>query len=91
MNQGQFNKSMQTTKNYVDSTIQDYTGGKKQVYLTQAEYDLLSDTDKNDTSKVYNIIDAVEQVILTSPSGYKFKLIVNDEGQLSATPYGTNE
>ena len=68
MNQEQFNKSMQTTKNYVDSTIQDYTGGKKQVYLTQAEYNLLSDVDKNDSTKVYNITDAVEQEIPTKTS-----------------------
>ena len=54
MNQEQFNKSMQTTKNYVDSTIQDYTGGKKQVYLTQDEYDLLSDTDIINAVKSYN-------------------------------------
>ena len=65
MNQEQFNKSMQTTKNYVDSTIQDYTGGKKQVYLTQAEYDQLIEVDKNDATKVYNITDATEQVIPT--------------------------
>lgn len=57
MNQEQFNKSMQTTKNYIDSTIQDYTGGKKQVYLTQAEYDQLTEVEKNDTSKFYNITD----------------------------------
>ena len=68
MNQEQFNKSMQTTKNYVDSTIQDYIGGKKQVYLTQAEYDLLSELEKNDATKVYNITDATEQVIPTKTS-----------------------
>ena len=33
------------------------------VTLTQSEYDLLSDDEKNDSSKVYNIIDATEQVI----------------------------
>ena len=46
MNQEQFNKSMQTTKNYVDSTIQDYTGGKKfSSPMTNAEYDLFQDND----------------------------------------------
>ena len=51
------------TKTETDNLIQEYTGGKKQVYLTQSEYDLLSDDEKNDSSKVYNIIDATEQVI----------------------------
>ena len=41
--------------------INEYLGSKKLVYLTQAEYDLLSDSDKNDTTKVYNITDAVEK------------------------------
>ena len=81
MNQGQFNKSMQTTKNYVDSTIQDYTGGKKQVYLTQAEYDLLSELEKNDATKVYNITDATEQVIPTKTSQ-----LTNDSGYLTSIP-----
>ena len=81
MNQEQFNKSMQTTKNYVDSTIQDYTGGKKQVYLTQAEYDLLSDEEKNDSTKVYNITDAVEQEIPTKTSQ-----LTNDSGFITEVP-----
>ena len=51
------------TKEEVDSIIQDYTGGKKQVYLTQAEYDVLTDTEINDPYTVYNITDAVESVI----------------------------
>ena len=41
--------------------INEYLGSKKLIYLTQAEYDLLSDSDKNDTTKVYNITDAVEK------------------------------
>ena len=53
------------TKTETDNLIQDYTGGKKQVYLTQAEYDILSDLEKNDVTKVYNITDATEQVIPT--------------------------
>ena len=53
------------TKTETDNIIQDYTGGKKQVYLTQAEYDLLSESEKNDATKVYNITDATEQVIPT--------------------------
>lgn len=42
----------------VDEEIQDYTGGKKQRYVTQSEYDALTDTDKNDTSICWNITDA---------------------------------
>ena len=45
--------------------INEYLGSKKLVYLTQAEYDLLSDSDKNDTTKVYNITDAVEKEPIT--------------------------
>ena len=41
----------------VDEEIQDYTGGKKQKYVTQSEYDALTDTDKNDTSICWNITD----------------------------------
>ena len=63
------------TKDELNSTIQDYTGGKKQVYLTQDEYDLLSDTEKNDITKVYNITDATEQVIPTD-------LMINDSNLL---------
>ena len=45
--------------------INEYLGSKKLIYLTQAEYDLLSDSDKNDTTKVYNITDAVEKEPIT--------------------------
>lgn len=60
---GEVDLSGYYTKTETDNIIQDYTGGKKQVYLTQAEYDLLTDSEKNDSSKVYNITDATEQVI----------------------------
>ena len=32
-----------------------------------------------------------DSLILTSPNGSKFTITVSDDGQLSATPYGTNE
>ena len=51
------------TKEEVDSIIQDYTGGKKQVYLTQAEYDSLAENEKNDDSIVWNITDTEEYAI----------------------------
>ena len=37
--------------------VNEMTGGKKQVYLTQAEYDILTKEQKNDNTTVYNIID----------------------------------
>lgn len=37
--------------------VNEMTGGKKQVYLTQAEYDILTDEQKNDDTTIYNIID----------------------------------
>lgn len=46
------------TKAEMDNIIQEYTGGKKQVYLTQSEYDVLTDGQKNDSTIVYNITDA---------------------------------
>ena len=72
------------TKAEVDGIVQDFTDGKKQRYLTQAEYDGLSDEEKNMDDIVYNIIDAVDEVILVSPNGSKFKLAVSDDGVLSA-------
>lgn len=48
------------TEDYVDDMFLDYTGGKKQVYLTQEEYYTLSDTEINDPNTIYNITDAVE-------------------------------
>ena len=32
-----------------------------------------------------------DSLILTSPNGSKFTITVSNDGQLSATPYGTNE
>lgn len=42
--------------------VNEMTGGKKQVYLTQAEYDILTDEQKNDDTIIYNIIDTVDTV-----------------------------
>lgn len=41
----------------LNDKILEYSGGKKQVYLTQIEYNSLTDEDKNDETKVYNITD----------------------------------
>ena len=53
---GEVDLSAYATKEYVD----DYTGGKKQRYITQAEYDALPDADKNDQTIVWNIVDAID-------------------------------
>ena len=64
------NKTVVATKNYIDKIkseiddiIQEYTGGKKQVYLTQSEYNALTDEQKNDSTIVYNITDADDVAI----------------------------
>ena len=175
MNNNQFNKSMQTIKNYVDEKIptktsqltndsnfltsvpseyiteselegkgyltehqdlsgfatkeyvDEYTGGKKQVFLNKAEYDLLTDAEKNNKDVIYNIMDVenfstpsdliiddnllhlvdddgnkigngvvldisssttTSELILSSPSGQLYKLIVDDSGNLSTVPNG---
>ena len=52
------------TEEYVDTKIADTNGyinemlgGKKLVYLTQAEYDILTEEEKNNENIVYNITD----------------------------------
>ena len=50
------------TKEETDAIIQEYTGGKKQVYLTQSEYDELTDEQKNNDTIVYNITDSEDDV-----------------------------
>lgn len=51
-------------------------------YKTKAQYDVLTDDQKNDSSIEYHITD-VEGVILTSPNGTQFKLKVANDGTLS--------
>lgn len=41
-----------------NEVLNDFTDGKKQRYLTKAEYDLLSEEEKQDSSIVWNITDA---------------------------------
>ena len=50
------------TKEETNAIIQEYTGGKKQVYLTQSEYDELTDEQKNNDTIVYNITDSEDDV-----------------------------
>ena len=72
-------------KNEVNTVISEYLGNKKLVYLTQTEYNSLTEEEKNDESVVYNITDAPTGFngILTSENGTKFKLVVSNDGTLS--------
>lgn len=55
------NDSDFTTNSYVNEML----GGKKLVYLTQAEYDNLTEAEKNNADVVYNITDSSEEYITT--------------------------
>jgi len=58
------------TKEEVDEIVNDFTDGKKQRYLTQAEYDLLSDDEKNMDDIVYNITDAEDKELTSRSNSY---------------------
>ena len=51
------------SKEEIDDIIEDYTGEKKQRYVTQEEYDNLTENEKNDDSIVWNITDTEEYAI----------------------------
>lgn len=42
----------------IDNIVEDYTGGKKQRYVTNEQYEKLTSSEKNDSNIVYNITDA---------------------------------
>lgn len=42
--------------------LDDFTGGRKLRYVTQSEYDALSDTEKNNPLFVWNITDTIRSV-----------------------------
>lgn len=50
--------NLETTLSTSILDVRKMLGGKSLVYLTCAEYNLLSDDEKNDETKVYNLIDA---------------------------------
>ena len=52
------------SESYVSTLIQDYTDGKKQRYLTQEEYNELSEEEQNLDNIVYNITDIEDQYAL---------------------------
>lgn len=45
-----FSQHVEQGKQYIDQVQANYAGA---VYLSQAEYDALTDAEKNDTTKVY--------------------------------------
>lgn len=87
------NDSNFATSSYVDEML----GGKKLVYLTQSEYDLLTDAEKNDSNIVYNIIDATDDYITNEEleaKGYVTESIVDDkisQAQVDLSLYATLE
>ena len=60
------NLSNYYTKQEVESKILEFMGGKKLVYKTQAQYNALSDTEKNREDIVYNIIDMPDQLVFNA-------------------------
>lgn len=69
----------------IESKLVDITSnvlsGKSFRYITQSEYDILSDADKNDENIVYYITD-VESLKLTSSDGSKWILKIGNDGVL---------
>ena len=66
----QHSQTPHVTEEYVDAKIADTNGyinemlgGKKLVYLTQAEYDNLTEEEKNNADIVYNITDSSEKYV----------------------------
>lgn len=73
--------------------VNEMTGGKKQVYLTQAEYDILTDEQKNDDTIIYNILDTVDTVSaenVTFNDGQTFQAKL-DSGTLKGDKGDTGE
>ena len=77
LSSGEVDLSTYATIEYVN----DFTGGKKQRYLTQAEYDILSDEQKNDDSIVYNITNVNNDV----------NFAFNTDGDLEVTINGVTK
>ena len=80
------NDSKFVSEDYINTNIISmYLGNKKLVYLTQTEYNSLTEEEKNSETVVYNITDAPTGFngILTSENGTKFKLVVSNDGTLS--------
>ena len=62
---------------YTKEEVNDKLGNKDYKYLTQSEYDLLSNEEKNNESITYFITDAKEDVFTLSLDGNKLSLLKN--------------
>ena len=73
------------TKDELDQKL----GGKSIVYLTQAEYNELTDLEKEDEKKVYNITDSVidyNEIVNVPEIPTKTSQLTNDSGFISNIP-----
>ena len=71
-----------------NEVLNDFTDGKKQRYLTKAEYDLLSEEEKQDSSIVWNITDDYP-INITEPQLMDIPRIFLSEGSLPTTKDNT--
>ncbi len=65
INTNKINKLENDSDFATNSYVNEMLGGKKLVYLTQAEYDLLTEEEKNNVDIVYNITDSSEEYVTT--------------------------
>ena len=63
INTNKINKLENNSDYATNSYVNEMLGGKKLVYLTQAEYDILTEEEKNNVDIVYNITDSSEEYI----------------------------
>ena len=63
-------------------------------FITKVPSEYVTETELNAkglATETFVTNKIADSLILTSPNGSKFTITVSDDGQLSATPYGTNE
>ena len=63
-------------------------------FITKVPSEYITETELNSkglATETFVTNKIADSLILTSPNGSKFTITVSDDGQLSATPYGTNE
>ena len=63
-------------------THSEYTGGKKQRFITQQEYDNLSSTGQLDSNTVYNITDAPAGIIIKKVTQQQYDTESHDPNTL---------
>ena len=63
-------------------------------FITKVPSEYITETELNSkglATETFVTNKIADSLILISPNGSKFTITVSDDGQLSATPYGTNE